>query len=128
MVVAYGNWPEDVVTIIAREFVAGVEDVETFNLERRTFGRADQQRTFRYESSSAYVCRWGLSDMNPDLIFDIYRKVREARDRELQHIMDTLRPKAATDPEIREALRILESWSRTNSTTSEDQSDSDVAK
>jgi excisionase family DNA binding protein len=36
-VVAYGNWLKGVVTMIAREFVAGVEDVETFNLGGRIF-------------------------------------------------------------------------------------------
>jgi len=65
--------------------------------------------------------------MKHDFIFDIYRKVKEARDRELDQILKVLRPKAANDPEIRDALRILESWSRTNDATTEDRSDNNGA-
>ena len=51
--------------------------------------------------------------MNPDFIFDIYRKVREERDKELERIFKMLRPKAS-DPEIQEAIRLLEHWSRSS--------------
>ena len=61
--------------------------------------------------------------MKHDFIFDIYRRVKEAREKELEQILKMLRPKAARDPEIRDALRILESWSRKNSATIEDQTD-----
>ena len=64
--------------------------------------------------------------MKRDLIFEIYRKVKEARENELERILKMLRPKASTDPEIREALRILESWLRKNGETSEDQSDKSI--
>jgi hypothetical protein len=66
--------------------------------------------------------------MKRDFIFDIYRKVKEARDRELHQILNVLRPKAISDPEIRDALRILESWSRTNDATTEDGSDKNGAE
>ena len=65
--------------------------------------------------------------MKRDFIFDIYRKVKESRDKELQQILKMLGPKAATDPEIREALRILESWSRKNGATIEDQTDKSIS-
>jgi hypothetical protein len=64
--------------------------------------------------------------MKRDFIFEIYRKVKEARDKELQQILKMLGPKAASDPEIQEALRILESWSRTNEATIEDQTDKSI--
>ena len=64
--------------------------------------------------------------MKRDFIFDIYRKVIEARDREIQQILKMLGPKAATDPEIQKALRILESWSRKNGATIEDQTDKSI--
>jgi hypothetical protein len=64
--------------------------------------------------------------MKRDFIFDIYRKVRDERDKELEEILNVLRPKAKRDPEIREALRILEGWSRKNGATSEDQTDKSV--
>jgi hypothetical protein len=50
--------------------------------------------------------------MKRDFIFDIYRKVREERDKELERIFKMLRPKAVSDPEIQEAIRLLEAWSR----------------
>src|SRR5947207_1234865 len=40
--------------------------------------------------------------MKREFIFDIYRKVKEARDKELQQILKMLGPKAASDPEIRD--------------------------
>ncbi|HXG51122.1 MAG TPA: hypothetical protein VNN77_06950 [candidate division Zixibacteria bacterium] len=50
--------------------------------------------------------------MNRDWIMDMYRKVKEHRDRELGRIIAILGPKANSDPEIREALRLLEFWMR----------------
>ena len=52
--------------------------------------------------------------MRRDFIFDIYRKVREERDKELERIFKMLRPKAESDPEIQEAIRLLETWSRSS--------------
>jgi len=50
--------------------------------------------------------------MKRDFIFDMYRKVKEARDQELERILKMLRPKAADDREIHEVLQLLENWSR----------------
>jgi hypothetical protein len=50
--------------------------------------------------------------MKRDFIFDIYRKVKEERDKELERIFRMLRPKAADDREIQEVLQLLENWSR----------------
>jgi hypothetical protein len=50
--------------------------------------------------------------MKRDFIFDIYKKVKEARDEELERILKVLRPKAACDPEIQQVLQSLENWSR----------------
>jgi anthranilate phosphoribosyltransferase len=52
--------------------------------------------------------------MNQHWILDIYRQVKEARDKELSRILSLLRPKAENDPEIGEALRLLEEWMKNN--------------
>lgn len=64
--------------------------------------------------------------MNRDFIFEIYRKVKEARDQDLQQILKMLGPKAVSDPEIKEVLRILERWSRTNGATTADGTDKGI--
>ena len=65
--------------------------------------------------------------MNQHWIFDIYRKVKEARDSELSRILSLLRPKADNDPEIGEALRLLEAWMKKNP-NDKDNSDKPVAR
>ena len=50
--------------------------------------------------------------MNPDWIFEIYRKVKENHERDLERVLAILRPKAERDPEIQEVLSVLELWSR----------------
>ena len=57
--------------------------------------------------------------MKRDFIFDIYRKVKEERDKELERILKMLRPKAAGDPEIQEVLQLLENWSRSENGSKE---------
>jgi transcriptional regulator GlxA family with amidase domain len=57
--------------------------------------------------------------MKRDFIFDIYKKVKEARDRELERILKMLRPKAAGDPEIQEVLQLLENWLRRENSSKE---------
>jgi hypothetical protein len=65
--------------------------------------------------------------MKRDFIFDIYRKIKEAREKELERIFRLLRPKAKRDPEIQEAIRLLEAWSR-SSIENEAKTDGDMKR
>ncbi len=53
--------------------------------------------------------------MDRDWIAGMYLRIKQARDERLTHILALLRPKAETDTEIKEAVRLLESWARGNS-------------
>jgi hypothetical protein len=44
------------------------------------------------------------------LLNDIYRNIKKSRDERLSRVLDLLRKKAANDPEIAEALRLLRPW------------------
>ncbi len=56
--------------------------------------------------------QWDTEEKKPmNWLIDIYDRIRENRDRDLDSILALLRPKAASDPEIREAVRLLEIWS-----------------
>ena len=53
--------------------------------------------------------------MDRDWIAGMYLRIKQARDERLTHILALLRPKAETDTEIKEAVRLLESWVGDNS-------------
>ncbi len=53
--------------------------------------------------------------MERDWIAGMYLRIKRVRDERLAHILSLLRSKAETDTEIKEAVRLLESWGRENS-------------
>ena len=53
--------------------------------------------------------------MERDWIAEVYLSIKQARDERLAHILALLRPKAEADTEIKEAVRLLESWVGENS-------------
>jgi len=53
--------------------------------------------------------------MERDWIAGMYLRIKRARDERLAHILSLLRAKAETDTEIKEAVRLLESWGREDS-------------
>ncbi len=53
--------------------------------------------------------------MDRDWIAGMYLRIKQARDERLAHILALLAPKAESDTEIKEAVRLLESWARGDS-------------
>jgi hypothetical protein len=53
-----------------------------------------------------------MTTMEHDHLLEIYSRIKQTRDLELNRLLAILRSKAESDPELREVVAVLERWSQ----------------
>jgi hypothetical protein len=57
--------------------------------------------------------------MEHDHLLEIYSRIKQTRDSELNRLLAILRSKAESDPELREVVEVLERWSQGSKKTAD---------